>query len=412
MNPLELVDIQRDIEQGKTPDSPLFTSLAQDGFFVAKDTDERTVRELVYRDQIYENTLSTTILASEQCNFRCKYCYEDFKRGNITGDIIESFLLFARKSIQKYSRISIDWFGGEPLLADKEIEQISEPLIQLCQKAGRPYTASMTTNGYLLTPDMLRRMLRSRIYSFQITIDGTAETHNNTRVLANGGPTFDTIIYNLREIRDTIKSQLFKIIIRTNISKLQLPYIDEYIKFLHAEFGNDSRFQFYFRPAGDWGGERVKSMRDSFVSSFEELYEPLLNNISKMNVDIYVSLLKKSMCDAANRNSFVLGSDGTIYKCTMLFNKDFNRIGKLNYNGNIDIDRNKLARWIASPDIPTRRCSACSNWALCHNRSCPANIFSDDEVTNESCGYEKKSLNYILMFLDKAGSAYVKTYQW
>jgi uncharacterized protein len=411
MNPLDLVDIQRDIEQGKTPDSPLFTNLAQDGFFVAQDTDERTVGELAYRDQVYDNTLSTTILASEQCNFRCTYCYEDFKRGNITGDVIESFLRFARKSIQKYSRVSIDWFGGEPLLADKEIEQISEPLIQLCQKAGRSYTASMTTNGYLLTPDMLRRMLRFRIYTFQVTIDGPAETHNKTRVLANGGPTFDTIIDNLREIRDTIKSRLFKISIRTNLSKLQLPYIDEYITFLHAEFGNDSRFQFYFRPAGDWGGERVKGIRDSLVNSFEELYEPLLKNISKINVDTYIPFLKKPMCEAANRNSFVLGSDGTIYKCTMLFNKDFNRIGTLHYDGTMDIDRNKLARWIASPDIPTQRCNACSNWSLCHNRSCPAKIVNGGEVANENCGYEKKSLNYILMFLDRAGSTYIKTYR-
>jgi uncharacterized protein len=410
MNPLELTNSQREIQQGKIPDGPLVASLVHDGFFVDVDTDEHTLGELAYYDQIYENTLDVTILASEQCNFRCKYCYEDFKRGNITENIIESFLLFIKRNIQKYSQLFIDWFGGEPLLANKEIEHISKSLIQLCQIAKKPYMASMTTNGYLLTADMLRRMLQCRIYRFQITIDGVGETHNQSRVLANGGPTFDTIIHNLREVRDTIESRLFKIIVRTNLSKLQLPYIDEYIEFLHTEFGNDSRFQFYFRPMGDWGGDRVKGIQDSLITSFEELYEPLLKNISKLNVDAYIPLLKIPICSAANRNSFVLGSDGTIYKCTMLFSKDFNHIGTLHEKGKMDIDRNKLARWITPQDNPTQKCGVCSHWNLCHNRSCPAKAFRSEDVKVENCGYDKKSLDYVLRFLDKADSGYIKTY--
>lgn len=48
MNPLELAKIQRELEQGQTPVSPLFTSLARDGFFVDDTCEEEFAAELQY----------------------------------------------------------------------------------------------------------------------------------------------------------------------------------------------------------------------------------------------------------------------------------------------------------------------------------------------------------------------------
>jgi uncharacterized protein len=395
MVPNEFLNILNGQEKHSTAASTLFTQLYGDGFFVDKDIDERAIGELSYQDKIYDNTLNITILGSEQCNFRCKYCYEDFKRGNITGEVIDSFLLFIKRNLHKYNKVNIDWFGGEPLLADKEIETISAQLLKMCQKAGKPYAASMTTNGYLLNAEMLRRMLRCRVTNFQITLDGLAETHDKSRVLANGGPTFDRIISNLTEIRDKVKSGLFKITLRTNLTRPQLPLINRYIEFLNAEFSADKRFEFYFRPAGDWGGDRVKGIRDNLVTSFKELYEPLLMNIGALNMNAYYHLLKIPICMAAERNSFVLGSDGTIYKCTMLFNEDFNRIGKLNNKGKMEIEQNKLAKWITPPEDMSQECNRCNNWNICHNRICPAKAFRTEGSKFNNCGYERKSLDCV-----------------
>jgi uncharacterized protein len=169
-------NILHDINDKKRiPDEASFTQLANDGFFVNTDYDENAIGELKHLDTISENSLDMTILASEQCNFRCKYCYEDFKRGNITEDVISSFLLFVKRNIYNYRRVNIEWFGGEPLLALSEIEHMSEQLISICRKNGKPYTAGMTTNGYLLTADTLRRAIDCKILTYQITLDGTAE---------------------------------------------------------------------------------------------------------------------------------------------------------------------------------------------------------------------------------------------
>jgi uncharacterized protein len=407
-----LMSVLNVLRTGKQPDdSKLLTSLIEDGYFVDDDCDERLLGEMIYNSAIYANTLDITILVSEQCNFRCVYCYEDFKRGNITEEVMDSFLLFVKNNIHKYSAVKINWFGGEPLLAAKEIEYISSRLIEVCKKNGKPYFAGMTTNGYYLTVDMLKRMLNQKVLNYQITLDGLAATHNKMRVLADGGPTFETIINNLRGIRDTITSRLFRIILRTNISKIQLPNIDNYVQFIHDEFRNDTRFQCYFRPAGDWGGSRVKSIKNELVSTFDELYDSLLHNIAKINVNAYIPLLKLNICNSANRNSFVLGSDGTVYKCTLFFNEDYNKIGRLGGRGKLEIDKYKLAKWISPMADASEKCHTCNIWSLCHNRNCPAKAFSKDKITREDCGYEKKSIDYILQFLEMSGSQSIKTYE-
>jgi uncharacterized protein len=314
------------------------------------------------------------------------------------------------KNVHKYSMISINWFGGEPLLAAEKIEQISGPLIELCRKTGKPYMASMTTNGYLLNADMMLRMLKCKITNYQITIDGTAESHNKVRVLANGGTTFDHIINNLQEIRDIIKSKILKIVLRTNISRDTLPEINNYIQLIHEMFEEDNRFECFFRPAGDWGGETVKTMKNALLTSFDELYTPLLANISKINVNTYIPLLNIPACQAGNRNSFVLGTDGLIYKCTMLFNEDFNKIGMLARGGKLEIDKNKLAQWIMPPDAASKKCDSCDLWPLCHNHTCPAKYFMKRDEQIENCGYERKSIDYILMMLDASRSKYINCY--
>jgi hypothetical protein len=74
------------------------------------------------------------------------------------------------------------------------------------------------------------------------------------------------------------------------------------------------------------------------------------------------------------------------------------------------MDRSKLSKWITVPVEPGKKCGICPKWNLCHNRSCPAKIFNTAGTHNENCGYENKSIDYVLRFLDKSGSNHIKVY--
>ena len=410
MNPLEFAKIQQALEQGKTPVSPLFTSLARDGFFVDDTREEEFAAEVRYTSRRYHSGLDAIILASEQCNFRCVYCYEEFKRGNISEAVIDAFIRYIRKNLRNYTSVSLSWFGGEPLLAAKEIERISTEVMGLCAHARKPFTASMTSNGYLLDVPMMERMLRCKVFRYQITLDGLAESHNKTRVLANGGTSFERIIANLRAIRDEVKSLFFQIAIRMNVTKSQIPLMEEYAAFMAAEFGQDPRFSFLFRPAGDWGGERVHGVQDELVSSLDAVYEALLRSEARLNYDINISLMGNSTCYAADRNSFILGSDGTIYKCTVRFDKEYNRLGRISENGDLLIDYTKLNRWLVQPARKTEECAACAAWALCRNRTCPAKTFDAEQPDAKRCGYERESLDPLIRLMDRSNSGYIRVY--
>lgn len=157
---------------------------------------------LKFYESVFDKTISLTFLTTEQCNFRCRYCYESFEKGKMNDDIIQGVLCYLERNLFRYGGLSISWFGGEPLMALDAIEKISHRAIQLCRFAHKPYVSGITTNGYLLTLDTFRRLLACKVYSYQIIIDGIREIHDQYRILANGDGTFDVIMKNLYDIRD------------------------------------------------------------------------------------------------------------------------------------------------------------------------------------------------------------------
>src|SRR5262245_50079579 len=97
------------------------------------------------------DSLHLILLPTEQCNFRCTYCYEDFSIGSMSSDTIQGIKRLIDSRLDGLRALSVSWFGGEPLLARAVIEDISEHIVRAT--ADRPnlhYEGDVTTNGYLL----------------------------------------------------------------------------------------------------------------------------------------------------------------------------------------------------------------------------------------------------------------------
>ena len=127
-----------------------------------------------YYDKIYDKMLSLTIMPTELCNFRCRYCYEKFEKGKMQEDIYKGIVKYLQKNLSSYSGLDISWFGGEPLLALDIIEKMSTDIYELCKLLKKPYMAGMTTNGYLLTPEVVERLLK---YSHSKAETATSPAH-------------------------------------------------------------------------------------------------------------------------------------------------------------------------------------------------------------------------------------------
>lgn len=387
-------NIFNEILSNQYTDNFLLKKLLDDKFFIETDCDEKSISYITLLDNLVSNELFLTILPTLQCNFRCEYCYEDFKNLTLNNDTISNIINFIKSCISNYKNISIDWFGGEPLLEIDSINNISDQLITMCHNYKKPFRASITTNGYLLTKDVFKKMLQNRVYTFQVTLDGLKDTHDKAKHLINGYGTFDVVYNNLLNIK-SINSSYFTVIIRTNVTKNIYENLDEYLKMLYMDFGEDKRFTFLFRPVGDWGGNRVENMKnDILCSTFKSVYTKLQTSKYQLNYRIYYNLLVNPICEASKRNSIMIKPDGKIGKCTMYLDDKMNDVGYIDKYGKIHINYNNFTKWVYNFDSIPEECFSCSFFPSCNNSTCPAKkIIVND---NSKCGYENFYINDIL----------------
>ncbi len=365
----------------------IFDKLVELGYIIPKATDEKVKRALRLNDVINRKELSLMILPTEQCNFRCKYCYEEFSKGKMSKQLQSSLIKFVQKNIQHYTGLNVSWFGGEPLEALDVIENLSSKFIKICDIAKKPYLSSMTTNAYNLSLENFKLLHRLKVFYYQITLDGLKETHDNQRPHMEGHGTFDSIISNLTSIKNEMDSQFFTIVLRTNFSNDIYQRIDEYIDFLDRHFSNDKRFNISAHLASNWGGERAKEFESHVLKSsvFSDILKAFSAKSDTLNFDSHLQDLAPSrmLCYANYRNSYIVGSDGSIYKCSANFTNPNNIIGHIDENGEMKIDESKHALWICNQSMDSELCTNCSFSACCFGRACPSkHIFNPDTKMN------------------------------
>ena len=71
---------------------------------------------ILYSKMFRYNRILLYICPTMNCNFSCSYCFEvgSKRKINMTEDVEDAIVRFLVKNKEK--KISIIWFGGEPLL--------------------------------------------------------------------------------------------------------------------------------------------------------------------------------------------------------------------------------------------------------------------------------------------------------
>ena len=341
-------------------------------FFVPYDFDEKLNRERRQMEYIMQPSLRVVVHTTKACNFRCKYCALNFEPKHLQQDGCDNIISFFRKNISKYERVHISWFGGEPLLKMDAIEYISNAVMDICRRAKKPYYSSVTTNGYLLTPENVDKLIKLRVYNYAVTVDGVKATHDNQRVLENGNGSFDQIIRNLEYMRDSVKSRALNVIIRTNITREIFDRLEEYYNFYNDRFGGDNRFSLFVRPAGDWGGDRVKQFKGHLIEKgeMEEVYDKLSGLVQGIKYNLnYMDLdFAGTTCNATMLHKYVFGCDGLVSKCDTC-NKEL-AIGKIQ-SGKKVINTERENQWLMGHRSKDTECDNCFFSGSCFMNACP-----------------------------------------
>lgn len=169
--------------------------------------ERETMAGLVDLNNNRSKKFQATVVLTLDCNLACPYCFEDHFRGNFamtdaTADELVAYV--EREQIGKGRDVSINFYGGEPLMAVPMLKNIAGRLMAAAQTAGTKFSCSMVTNGTLLTRAVVEELLPFALTAAQITLDGPPEIHDQQRPFASGSGSFATIIANLKVVCDLI----------------------------------------------------------------------------------------------------------------------------------------------------------------------------------------------------------------
>jgi len=198
---------------------------ARDGVVIEDSYDELSVvkaRNMLGRTQ---NELILSVMLTMACNFRCRYCFQSRgTRPKAMGHEVEHRVVsLISREARKKDRVSIDWYGGEPLLRFSQLVRMNNAIAGECKRCDTEYLLSVTTNGYLLTPEVIKYLSGFNVTHLQITLDGPAETHDFSRPLANGDGTFTTILSNIRR---AVEAGV-PVVVRVNVWKPNVGRVSE-----------------------------------------------------------------------------------------------------------------------------------------------------------------------------------------
>ena len=318
--------------------------------------DFRVKMEYLKRLKSFGNrTLSLVIAPTLACNFACPYCYEANLPLTIMGEDIEDKIIdFINSFSKRCDSLEICWEGGEPLLG---IDRIKSLLNKINTKSLLPLTYhSIITNGYLFSEDIAHYFSNANLNFIQITIDGQEATHNKSRILKNGGDSYNRIISNIDMITQILPKCL--VVVRTNVHE-----------------GNKSEFGTIYKDfCKRWEQNNVR-LFPAFVmpntnctvscctpQNKTEFFLNLKRNEGIDNIN-FVPRHCVGSCSATSENSYVIAPDGRLYKCW----NDIGIIDRSVGDVSVGINNNTLVAqyMIGSDKYSDPKCTECSLFPIC-----------------------------------------------
>lgn len=180
-----------------------------------------------------------TIIPTSNCNARCFYCYESnephYSMTPETADKVADYIVDHCGG----KKVSLNWFGGEPTLGEKRIDQICNRL----KEKGIEFFSFMISNGYLFTREMARKAKEQWcLCSIQITLDGTETIYNQTKSYVNvqDNP-FRRVLDNIAFLLD----EKIRVSVRMNLDFHNADDLKELIQQLADRFADRKNFTAY-----------------------------------------------------------------------------------------------------------------------------------------------------------------------
>lgn len=374
----------------------IYQPLLKGGFIYPDDfPDELDLISFNYdRGKYASEYMNLTIAPTMDCNFNCYYCYEKWRNAKagfpMSEETENAVIKFIDFNMVNKKYLSVTWYGGEPLLALDNIWRLSLAFLDICKRRNCEYSAAIVTNGYFLDKKAVDGLVRLKVKSAQVTIDGLKEVHDSRRFDVKNGPSFDVIMRNIEYAK-----KYMDIVIRMNVDRQNIDDIESFLNYLKERVLDDN--------CGVYMG-RVLDCSDALISrdtrllldsaeyliKEKEIMTKVIDNQKIKHFGSYPAPLVLP-CGSININTFSIDPRGYVYKCWELLGVEANAIFHISKP---ELLNNRNKKWIDWDPKDDEECRICKFLPLC-NGGCVLRAMDG----KKSCSYWKENLQDMLGIL-------------
>lgn len=387
----------------------VFKALKDGGFLVPRHLNEYDYIRTRYTISRMRAPVRFVIAPTLDCNLKCFYCFEGKSKGTMAAGVQEALVSFAASRIQerRAGGLTVEWYGGEPLLALDVVVRLSAKFQSICREVGEGYKAAMVTNGTLLSGDAVGQLSEVGIRSFHVTLDGTAEVHDARRAppaSAGGvaGADFERVVENIEAA-----SARARVNVRLNVGRSNRHAVGAFLGFVGERKWAERGIEVYPAPIF---GTSVPCMGYPEEALPEEDFDTVLDEFCAAGsggagaglADIVgFPPSRHYACEALAYNSFAVSPGGSLFKCPLEIDDESKAVG--NVTRPLDLYDTNLLKWLSFDPFDASGCRECVFLPLCFG-GCPKKLFEEGERGRSSaCRFWSKRFSGLLSVAARRG---------
>jgi len=355
------------------------------------DQKVRVLEEFIERKEQLKKTAPLQYLFWEstlRCNLGCLHCGSDCVKNDSTreaeldGELIKRELRSIAKSYSPWS-ITFAIIGGEPL--------VREDIIGVgAYAAGLGFNWGITTNGMLLSPDMIRRLKEARLSTISVSFDGIEADHDALRNCKGSHKTVKAAIRRLLEDRFYRK---FDVI--CCVSSININHLEEFIGEAVSLGIPAVRFTPVFSRGRASKNNRLMLDKSGYLRMLEFIKK---QRESQSGIKVYLSeegywgpewecVVRDEFhyCASGVQIGSIL-HDGKVTGCPSVSRQFIE--GNIKEMPFVDIWKTRFARYRGGREEAfSEKCSGCEHWVLCEGGG--FHLLDQENISDSFCCLEK-----------------------
>jgi len=348
--------------------------LTAKGYLVKAETEAKRYKEkyLNFIDSRESDEVQLFFVPWYSCNFACSYCYQDEYQAptaRLTKDTIDAFFRYINNTFSARKKY-ITVFGGEPLLTGEYYNETIRYIVS--EASARNIELAIVTNGYNLL-SYIDLFKTAKIREIQVTLDGTAETHNKRRFMKDHSATFEKIAAGI----DALLANKIPVNLRMVVDRENIRNLPEFARYTIQKGWTKSPYfktqlgRNYELHHCQKGNQKLYSRLELYQDLYQLITQyPEITEFHKPAFSISKFLFEQGelpeplfdSCPAC-KTEWAFDYTGTIYSCTATVGKANEALGT--YYPAVNLDQVKICDWEERDVLSIAECRDCSLQLAC-----------------------------------------------